>query len=160
MALRNVIVVGAGGNLGPFILSTFSGDTRFNVSVLSRQSSKSTFPENIKVYRIGDDYPANEVLEAFKGQDVVISTIATSNTRQQESLIDIAIKAGVKRFIPSEFGSDTTNDKVAQLLPAFFSGKKSTVNYLVGKEKEGLTWSAFVTGPFFELYVFLLSHSS
>ncbi|OKL57251.1 hypothetical protein UA08_07399 [Talaromyces atroroseus] len=151
MALKNVIIVGAGGHLGPSILSAFSSDTRFNVSVLSRQSSLSTFPETVKVYRVGDEYPADEVLDAFKGQDVVISTIATASATKQEHLIDIAIKAGVQRFVPSEFGSDTSNEKAVQILPQYFGGKKATVNYLIGKEKEGLTWSAFVTGPFFEL---------
>lgn len=153
MALQNVIIVGAGGILGPSILSAFTSDSKFNVSVLSRQSSKSTFPEGVKVHRVGDDYPENEVLDAFKGQDVVISSIATANIADQLRLIDIAIKAGVKRFVPSEFGSDTRNEKAFALIPAFFAGKRQTVEYLQEKEKEGLTWSAFVTGPFFELYI-------
>jgi hypothetical protein len=57
----------------------------------------------------------------------------------------------VKRFMPSEFGSDTRNDKAMAILPQYFRGKLDTVNYLKTKEKDGLTWSAFVTGPFFEL---------
>lgn len=158
MALKNVIIVGAGGHLGPSILSAFRGDARFNVSILSRQSSKSTFPEDVEVHRVGDEYPDDEVLAAFNGQDVVISTIATANVKQQKHLIDLAIKAGVKRFVPSEFGSDTRNEKALTILPQYFGGKIATVDYLMEKEKEGLTWSAFVTGPFFELYV--SSHSS
>lgn len=154
MALRNVIIIGAGGHLGPSILSTFRADSRFNVSVLSRVSSTSVFPENVKVHRVGDEYPDDEILSAFKGQDAVISTIATASAKQQERLIDIAIKAGVKRFVPSEFGSDTRNPNAMAILPQYFGGKQATVDYLIGKEKEGLTWSSFVTGPFFELCVF------
>ena len=94
MALRNVIIIGAGGHLGPSILSAFRGDSRFNVSVLSRQSSTSKFPEDTKVHRVGDDYPDDEVLSAFKGQDAIVSTIATASAGQQIRFIDLAIKAG------------------------------------------------------------------
>lgn len=153
MAFKNVIIIGAGGHLGPSILSVFRTDPRFNVSVLSRQSSTSEFPKGVKVHRVGDDYPDDEVLSAFKGQDAVISTMATASLGQQTRLIDLAIKAGVKRFIPSEFGSDTRHPNAMAILPQYFGGKNATVDYLIEKEKDGLTWSSFVTGPFFELYV-------
>ncbi len=149
--IKNVLLIGAGGNLGPSILSAFDSDPHFTVSILARHSSKSTFPSHLKVHHIGDDYPEAELLEAFKGQDAVISTIATANAVRQQTMADAAIKAGVKRFVPSEFGSDTRNEKAMEILPQYFQGKKETVDYLKGKENEGLTWSAFVTGPFFEL---------
>jgi len=150
-AIKNVIIIGAGGNLGPTILSAFAADSRFTTSILARTSSKSTFPSHLKVHKISDDYPEAELLEAFKGQDAIISTIATANAGQQKSIIDTAIKAGVKRFVPSEFGSDTRNEKAMAILPQYFAGKKDTVDYLQSKEKDGLTWTAFVTGPFFDL---------
>ncbi|KAF5017369.1 hypothetical protein F66182_10705 [Fusarium sp. NRRL 66182] len=157
MAFKNVIIIGAGGHLGPSILSVFRTDPRFNVSVLSRQSSTSEFPKDVKVHRVGDDYPDDEVLSAFKGQDAVISTMATASLGQQTRLIDLAIKAGVKRFIPSEFGSDTRHPNAMAILPQYFGGKNATVDYLIEKEKDGLTWSSFVTGPFFELYIYTAS---
>ncbi len=150
-SIKNVILIGAGGNLGPSILSAFDTDSRFNVSILARQSSKSAFPSHLKVHRISDDYPEAELLEAFKGQDAIVSTIATANAVQQQAIIDSAIKAGVKRFVPSEFGSDTQNEKAMELLPQYFKGKLETVKYLKTKENSGLTWTAFVTGPFFDL---------
>lgn len=150
-SIRNVIIIGAGGNLGPTILSALDTGPHFTVSVLARHSSKSTFPSHVKVHRIGDDYPEAELLEAFKGQDAVVSTIATASTVRQRAIVDTAIKAGVRRFVPSEFGSDTQNQKAVAILPQYFKGKVETVEYLKEKEKEGLTWTAFVTGPFFEL---------
>jgi len=147
------MVVGAGGNLGPAILSAFAADDRFTVSILARHSSKSSYPAHLKVHNINDDYPESELLEAFKGQDAVISAIATANVLQQKKMADAAIKAGVKRFVPSEFGSDTRNEKAMAILPQYFEKKVATVDYLKTKEKEGLTWTAFVTGPFFELSV-------
>jgi len=149
--IKNVILIGAGGRLGPHILSAFDADPYFTVSIISRNSSTSTFPSHLKVHRVGDDYPEEELLKAFKGQDAVISTIATSNVAHQKTIIDIAVKAGVKRFLPSEFGSDTLNENAMAILPQFFKEKRETVEYLKGKEKEGLTWTAVVNGPFFEM---------
>lgn len=150
--IKNVIIIGAGGNLGPTILSAFDADPHFTVSILARYSSKSNFPSHVKVHRINDNYPEAELLKAFKGQDAVVSTIATTNTvPRQKAIIDMAIKAGVKRFVPSEFCSDTENDKAMAILPQYFKVKVETVEYLKEKETQGLTWTAFVTGPFFEL---------
>ena len=149
--IRNVIIVGAGGHLGPSVLAAFVNDSHFNVSVLTRHSSTSTFPDNVKIHRISDEYPEFELLQALKGQDAIISTIATANARMQKALIDAAIKSGVKRFVPSEFGGDTRNKKTLSLIPQYFQGKVDTIEYLKENEKEGLTWTAFVTGCFFEL---------
>ena len=149
--IKNVIIIGAGGRLGPSILSAFDADPYFTVSILARNSSKSKFPAHLKVHRVSDDYPEAELLEAFKGQDAVVSTIATASAEKQKAIIDTAIKAGVKRFVPSEFGNDTRNEKAMAIIPQFFRGKLETVEYLKEKEKEGLTWTAFVTGPFFDL---------
>lgn len=57
----------------------------------------------------------------------------------------------MKRFVPSDFGSDVRNEKARAILPSFLQGKFDTVEYLKGKESEGLTWTSFVTGPFFDL---------
>ncbi|KAE8442855.1 hypothetical protein EG329_002597 [Mollisiaceae sp. DMI_Dod_QoI] len=149
--IKNVILIGAGGKLGPFILSAFDSDPRFNITILSRASSTSTFPAHIKIHTISDDYPELELLKAFKGQDAIISTIATASAEQQKSFIEVAIKVGVKRFVPSEFGGDVRNENAMALLPQFFKGKLDIVEYLKGKEREGLTWTSFVTGPFFDL---------
>lgn len=149
--LKNILLIGAGGKLGPHILSALSQEPSFNLTILSRASSASVFPPNIKIQRISDTYPESELLEAFKGQDAVVSAIATSSAEIQKKFIDIAAKVGVKRFIPSEFGSDVENEKAMGLLPQYFKGKRDTVDYLKSKESDGLTWTAFVTGPFFDL---------
>jgi hypothetical protein len=68
-----------------------------------------------------------------------VSTIATASAGTQNKIIDAAVKAGVKRFVPSEFGSDTLNSKAKEILPQDFAGKKGAVDYLKTKEKDGLT---------------------
>ena len=149
--IKNVLLIGAGGHLGPAILSAFVADSRFRVSILTRHSSTSVFPPDVKVHRISDDYPEAELLEPFQGQDAVISIIGTAGLALQRSFIDTAIKAGVKRFVPSEFGGDTENEKATAIIPQYFQPKLETVEYLKTREEEGLTWTAFVTGPIFDL---------
>lgn len=150
-ALTTVLLIGAGGNLGPTILNALTSDPRFTVSILTRKSSKSTFPSHLTIHRVSDDYPESELVPAFKGQDAIVVTIARASAHKQKDFIDAAVKAGVKRFVPSEFGGDTDNEKALAILPRLYGGKKEVVDYLKEKENDGLTWSAFVTGPFFEL---------
>ncbi|KAK6819143.1 Oxidoreductase aprR [Aspergillus parasiticus] len=148
-----VIVVGAGGNLGPHIVSALDDDHRFTVTILARASSKSKFPSHITVHRVDDHYPKLEVVEAFKGQDVVISTVTTGALQRQKMFIDAAIEAGVKRFIPSEFGHDTRNGNASKMLPQMYQQKREIVEYLREKQNDGLEWTAFVTGPFLDVAI-------
>ncbi len=66
----------------------------------------------------------------------------------QNKLIDAAIAAGVKRFLPSEFGSNTLDKRGHAIVPAF-EAKFGTVTYLQSKEKE-ISWTSIVTGPFLD----------
>lgn len=94
-------------------------------------------------------YPEDELLAAFSGQDAVVLTISPEDIGQIKSLIDAAIKAGVKRFIPSEFGSDTSDSAVVDKVP-IFGGKQEIAKYLQSKEPSGLTWTAIINGAFFD----------
>ncbi|KAJ3019408.1 hypothetical protein HKX48_002107 [Thoreauomyces humboldtii] len=148
MSIRNVILIGASGNLGPSILEEIV-DAKFAVSILTRQESKSTFPSDLKVHRT--DYSLDSLVSAFKGQDAVISTVGAEGFAQQKIIIDAAVKAGVKRFIPSEFGSNTENKKSQELVP-LFKGKLEVVAYLqqVAKDHPSFSYTAIATGPFFD----------
>lgn len=153
--IRKVIIIGAGGNLGPHLVSAFDTDPQFQVSILSRASSDcSQFPSHIPVYSVGDSYDASEpeLVELLRDQDAIVSAIAAHAVLQQKTIINAALKAGVKHFVPSEFGHDTRNEQAAQLLPPFLvTQKRQIVEYLQSKEVEGLKWTAFMTGPFFEM---------
>ncbi|KAE9994810.1 hypothetical protein EG327_000023 [Venturia inaequalis] len=144
--IKNVVLIGAGGNLGPSILAPFLKSS-FKVTVLSRESSKSTFPPEATVVKT--DYSPSSLATAFKDQDAVISIVGNEGFADQTKIIDAAVAAGVKRFIPSEFGSDTANDAVRAIVP-IFNGKKQVVDYLRSKESSTFSWTAFITGPFFD----------
>ena len=121
------------------------------MTVLSRKGSKAQFPGHIKVVSVDPSFPEDELLEAFKGQDAVVDVAHLSpDTTHNKARIDAAVKAGVKRYIPSEFGSNRQDPEVMASMKPVFGGKEVVTEYLKTKESEGLTWSAVVTGPFFD----------
>lgn len=146
MAIKNVILVGAGGNLGPQILKTLL-DAQYNVTVVSRASSKAQIPSGVKVVQVGDDYPHNELVGIFTGQDAVVSTISSSVITSQKHLVDAATEAGVKRFIPSEWGAPAKPGMENQFPHA---GKAEMRAYLATKESQGLTWTGICNNNFME----------
>lgn len=110
--IKNVAVVGAAGALGTPVLKALVDSGKFNVTVLTRSSTKATFPASVKVSQV--DFESLESLtNALKGQDAVVSTVGTAGLQGQTLVIDAAVAAGVKRFLPSEFGSDLSNPKTA-----------------------------------------------
>ncbi|KAF2629697.1 NAD(P)-binding protein [Macroventuria anomochaeta] len=146
MSIKNVIIIGAGGNLGPSVLRALLSSS-FNTSVLSREGSNSTFPSGVNVLRANYD-SVDSLKQAFQGQDAVISLVGSGAIGDQNKLIDAAIAAGVKRFLPSEFGSDTPNPKTRAVV-SVFEAKTGTVNYLKSRE-DVISWTSVITGPFFD----------
>lgn len=91
---------------------------------------------------------------ALQGVDGLVSTVAGAAIESQALLIDAAVAAGVKRFIPSDFGSVTTSPKLATL-PHYGSMFKVR-KHLQDKADAGqLTWSVLRPGAFLE---FLFGH--
>ena len=91
----------------------------FNVTVLKRSSSAATIPASVAV-RTADLSSKDSVEAALKGQDAVVSTVGTEGLPGQDILIEAAVAAGVKRFLPSDFGSNLSIPKTAAL-PVFKS---------------------------------------
>jgi uncharacterized protein YbjT (DUF2867 family) len=145
---KNVALVGAGGNTGPFILNALL-EAKFNVSILSRPSSTTTFPAGVTV--IKTDYSEESLVEVLKGQDVVVSAIAGHALGSQKTIIDAAIKAGVKRFIPSEYGNDVLDEKLVKVIP-YFANKGDIIRYAQSKAAAHpeFTWTGVATGAYLD----------
>ncbi|GAW15820.1 hypothetical protein ANO14919_052420 [Xylariales sp. No.14919] len=145
--VRNVVLAGATGNLGPAILEQLL-NAGFHVTVFTRIGSTHEYPQSVTVKPV--DYDSVESLTtAFQGQDAVVSTIAFAALTKQLNLIEAAVKANVKRFIPSTFGSDTTNPKTSKL--AVFADKVALQEALVAEAAKGsISYTAIYTGVFFD----------
>jgi uncharacterized protein YbjT (DUF2867 family) len=118
--IKKVAISGAAGYLGSVVLKSLVADGSFEITVLRRPTSTSTFPDNIKVVNVDHESVA-DLTEALKGQDALILTPSSQALLSQLPLIDAAAAAGVYRVIPSDFGSDITNENVRKL--PFFSPK-------------------------------------
>jgi len=105
-------------------------------SVEGHESLSSKGAEPITV-----DYTSPSSLQsALQGIDVVISTLGIPALAVQEPLGDAARAAGVKLFVPSEFGNDSL-----KVTTGPFAVKNVQREKL---ERIGLPWAVFITGPF------------
>ncbi|KAL6918508.1 hypothetical protein ACHAPO_008436 [Fusarium lateritium] len=145
MALKSVVLLAASGNLGALTIPTFVR-SNLKVTAVVRATSEATFPEAITVVKT--DFTIESLKKVFKDKDAVISFLPIVSLAEQSVAIEAAIAVGVKRFIPSEYGSDSTNSAVVAAVP-FFESKKQYLDYLKTRE-DVITWTALVTGPLFD----------
>ncbi|KAI0390785.1 NAD(P)-binding protein [Xylariaceae sp. FL0594] len=160
--IKNVAVVGGSGNLGQHIVRELL-HAGFTVTVLKRSSTSSTtsttttFPGDVQTREIADYTSIPSLTAALEGQDAVVCTISTgaSIAGVQKPLVDAAVAAGVRRFVPSEFGINTRfleDGPIKRIL----GGKLETLGYLHEmhkREKEkgrSFTWTGISTGLFFD----------
>ncbi|MCJ1432691.1 hypothetical protein MMC27_002048 [Xylographa pallens] len=145
--IKKVVLVGAGGAVGPAILAELVS-AGFSVTVFTRAGSKTSLPSSVKIAEV--DFDSESALtSALKGQDAVVSTLGAMAMAAQTNVINAAIAAGVKRFIPSEFGSDTTNPK-ARALPVY-RDKVAAEDFLAKKASEGaITYTLVFNGALFD----------
>lgn len=122
------------------------------MSVLSRGTKQDDVPKGVTVKTV--NYEDIESLKsALAGEDAVISAIATAAVgAQQQTLADAALAAGVKRFIPSEFGINTRKLqglKIGQIV----GGKTKLVDDLQKKSEQNpnFSWTGLSNGLFFDL---------
>lgn len=144
--IKTVTVIGASGSAGKPIVASLL-ENGFQVSALTRNASTSTFPPGVTVHET--DYSFSSLTTLFKDQDAIVSTLATFSTSTQRTIIDAAIATGVKRFLPSEYGVDTSLPQLAEFLPAA-AKKQEMVQYLKSQEDKGLSWTAVIVGSFFD----------
>lgn len=132
--------------MGTLVLKAVLSSPTLNVTVLSRPTSTNTFPDGVQVIR--SDYSPSSLVGAFRGQDAVVSLVGRDGYAEQKKLIDAALEAGVKRFIPSEYGNNSADPRVRALAP-ILEGKKTKVDFLKQHESQ-MSWTVIITGAFFD----------
>ncbi len=149
---RVILVAGATGNLGERIVKALL-QKEAEVRILVRPTSDTEKINSLqklgaKVYSVNMTN-VQEIAEVCKGVDCVVSALSGLEdviVDAQKVLLDAAVTAGVRRFIPSDFSLDFTN------LPA---GKNRNLDfrrtfhtYLDTKEIAATT---IFNGPFADL---------
>jgi len=153
MSLKNVLVIGATGILGPHIVSGLVKSGAFDVTVTTSRSEDDPKLASFKsqgVHVLRADYGDKaSLVQAFRGQDAIISTVGASGFEKQASYIDAAVEAGVKRFIPSEFGTDVFSPELRD--KPIVADKVKILDKLADLATQGkISYTAIVTGPWLD----------
>jgi hypothetical protein len=149
MAIQKVAVIGGSGLLGSKVVDSLI-NTGFEVTVITRNESSATFPDNVIVKRV-DITSVESIKDAITGQDAVVSTATTMASGGQKVIIDAVIAARVPRFIPSEFGVPSRQNrdkKIGKLLGA----KVQNTDYLIelSKQHDWFSWTGLSNGLFLD----------
>lgn len=149
-----ILVVGGTGYIGKFVVeaSAKAGHPTF---ALVRESTvtdpvKGKLVESFKnsgvtlVY--GDLNDHESLVKAIKQVDVVISTVGSMQILDQTKIIAAIKEAGnVKRFFPSEFGTDVDRQNAVEPAKSAFAGK---VQIRRAIEAEGIPFTYVVSNCF------------
>ncbi|KAJ7593610.1 hypothetical protein C8J56DRAFT_924644 [Mycena floridula] len=142
---KSFAVVGAGG-IGEVIIKSLISNNA-NTIILSRKSSKSTPDFGAQVFKVDyDDVASVTSILKDHAVDVVISTLSQlGGLPSQYPIAEAAKAAGVKLFVPSEFGT-VTEGAIGDPEKSF---QVSKFNFAQHLKAIGLPSARFYTGCFF-----------
>ncbi|KAI3559736.1 NmrA-like family protein [Colletotrichum abscissum] len=155
MAPKSVLLVGANGTLGAKILDSLVAAKSFKLSALKRAGSKSTiaYPaDQVQVIEVDNDLSYEGLKKAFTGQEVVIVSFRLRDLDQHLRIAEAASAAGVKHFMPADFGSiDADNPRARELIPLYRWKRavRQKAQELADKNPD-FAWTGIVCGHFFD----------
>ncbi|KAL2837216.1 NmrA-like family protein [Aspergillus pseudodeflectus] len=149
MSISKVALAGK-GRLGSVVVDELL-KAGFKVSVLTRSSSSlNDVPAGVEIHEV--DYTSQSILQAaLNGVDAVVSTVAGVAVSSQKPLIDAAIAAGVKHFIPADYAMSLRAPEVRRLPP--YTDVLGIENYLrAHAQTDGnyMAWTVVACGGFLE----------
>ncbi|KAJ6487750.1 hypothetical protein C8R45DRAFT_827451 [Mycena sanguinolenta] len=149
---KSFAVVGA-GTVGLPIVNALAAK-KVPVVLLSRPgSSAKTVPSGVQVVEV-DFSDTIQIARTLQNHnvDVVLSTITTTAAAAQKSLVDGAKLAGVKLFLPSEYGSPTEGHTEGPL-----GAKSEIAAYL---KSVGIPSTRIYSGLFIEFIPWLVDYEN
>ncbi|XP_021740520.1 probable pinoresinol-lariciresinol reductase 3 isoform X1 [Chenopodium quinoa] len=148
MEKSRILIIGATGKLG-YHIAKASIDASHPTFALIRETAFSDPLKSQKLHILSDAgalllkgclEDEESLLEAVKKVDVVICAIPSKQVLAQKSLIRAIKLAGcIKRFIPSEFGSDPDMVQISGMDHNFYS-RKAEIRRLVEAEEIPYTY--------------------
>ncbi|KAM5526734.1 isoflavone reductase family protein [Fusarium oxysporum f. sp. phaseoli] len=145
--IKNVALAGASGSLGSHILRALNKSGRFNVTVLTRKTTKDV-PTGTGV-KVVDFESVSDLTAVLKGQYALVDATSVPDPSFAIRLMDAAAAAGVYRMIPAEFSSDPMNAKARGLPP--FQGKAKALEHIQNlADDEKITWTAISNHAFLD----------
>lgn len=146
--IKNVALIGANGQMGGHIATELLKNSQFNITALTRKGGKSQFQKEIHNVVEVDYDDQKSIVEALRGQDVLITTLAANAPPQlPNKLVDAAVEAGVKWYIPNDWGIDLSSNQEAKEQTILGSGKEQHHQYVKSK---GIPFTAIGCGFWYE----------
>ncbi|KAI7278096.1 hypothetical protein KC345_g6172 [Hortaea werneckii] len=143
--LKNIAIVGAGGNVGSAALKhLLASDRNFNITILTQPTSTSTFPSHPRLtIQKGTFTDPNFLTPALQNQDALILALGFRAMDLQPHLITAAVSAGVKYILPTEYAGDGLNEEMINAVPVF-QPKRLARQQIA---ELGGTWIGIATNP-------------
>ncbi|KAL7907506.1 hypothetical protein GGI35DRAFT_487228, partial [Trichoderma velutinum] len=171
MSFNNIMIAGGSGNLGSAILRELlsSSDPTFNVTALTHSKSTtaaslamtfglpSTASHRLNVVWV--DYGNQEnLIEALSGAEVVIATLAGHVALQIDPLLlEASRKAGVRRYIPSQYALDVLHPTAVGLFtdgwPNAFSLALARRYMALGEENGPISYTTVLPSMFIDVFL-------
>ncbi|KAF1991460.1 NAD(P)-binding protein [Aulographum hederae CBS 113979] len=109
MSKQQILLLGATGETGKSILNGLVEDGSFDLTLLIRPSSankddvKELQEKGFKTAIIDIESGVDSLAKAFSGFDTFISATGPGSQLTQLDLVEAAVRAGIKRFVPCGF---------------------------------------------------------
>lgn len=105
--IQNIAIIGSGGQIGSVSTKHLISENKHKLTGITRADSKTPLPSGLHETKAVDYDNHGTVVEAMKGQDVLIVALSISAPPDlQNKLANAAAEAGVQYILPNEFGSD------------------------------------------------------
>ncbi|KAI0103880.1 NmrA-like family protein [Nemania sp. FL0031] len=145
MAIKNVALFGANGNLGTVALQSLVSSGHFRVTVIKRESSPYSLPpalsSAVSLRTCDDSLSLPSLQAALAGQDAVVSGTRRSGCRRPPR-------------IPADYGScDSDSPRAQELVPLFAhkAAVRARLQELSAASSGGaFAWTSLVVGHFFD----------
>ena len=154
MSSTKVLVVGATGRLGSLITSALLNKPTVQVSALIRKGSETKAEQlkekGVQLISGALNDSVEELQQACQNVDVIISAVIGSEDTildGQLRLLEAAKKAGVKRFIPSDYSADYLRASIGD--HDHFDMRKQVAEQV---KQSGIGYTIFLNGVFMETF--------
>ncbi|KAF9690987.1 hypothetical protein EKO04_010940 [Ascochyta lentis] len=153
MAIEKVTIIGnweLSLSIINALLPSDGSHVNAQLSILTNPSQWLRLPPHLSADEVKhhkSDFSPASLKSAFAGQDLVISTNGGGDFEQQIGIINAAIAAGVRRFMPHEFGHDTLNKKIEKRILKS-AGRAKVIDHLrkVSTDTPHFEWVGVATG--------------
>ncbi|KFZ18861.1 hypothetical protein V501_00979 [Pseudogymnoascus sp. VKM F-4519 (FW-2642)] len=143
---RKIAIVGGSGSVGSPTVEALLSHGIHTVTAILRSESTAIFPSGITIKK-GSYNDEEFLVEALKGQDLLILQLGFMALDSQIPLISAAAKAGVPWVIPCEYACDNKHEKLNEEIGLMVMKNK----YRAQIDSLGVSsWIGIVNGPWFD----------